>query len=153
MFFKSTLVSIDHPEAVEMANAAGGPQIRMTEDGRGYGLFAQREYEEGEFVTYYDGVSVILPTAADAEEYALKHGNAYSLIINANRNGFMFIDGEKLFHLTNKGRFVNESQRGQNVDMVYSAAQRAPKFITTRRVYKGEEFLWFYGDGYDRSHY
>ena len=86
------------PELVETINNVlmqrGAPvRVRLTENGRGYGLFAERDIQPGEVITTYGGL--IYPEADRVGDYVIEGiGESF--------------DAERFFFPQEAGRFINE---------------------------------------------
>lgn len=112
----------------------------------GFGLFAEKDYLEGEFVTMYGGLwiedgFISKDSIIQASAYFLKdqHGDVWDAALNLNP-------------LNEKGRWVNDilgTDKEYNTEFV-SAYNRgvSPWLRTTRPVKEGEEFFVPYGEEY-----
>jgi len=135
----------EYPDAIVKAvNAVSGPRLRAVQ-GKGYGLFADRDYEVGERVTTYGGVW-------DGPEV----NNPYVIGFSGGQR----LDGEYGFKASEKGRWINDPQtdmrqtpdelmRLENVN-VFRQGNDVGLFAT-RNIRNGEEILWYYGDEYNRT--
>lgn len=128
-------------EIIECANEFG-PIIKDCEsEVMGKGLFAEKDYEEGQKVTCYSGEKV----------YGARASGDYYLKVN-ERWG---IDAEFKFNIYHKGRWINENPidpRDQNVELKRKGDHGDRLvFVTTRPVKKGEQFFWYYGVDYKRT--
>lgn len=129
--FQVDLYKQDIDEIIDLANKLGGPIIKYINREMGYGLFAERNYEKGEFVTYYGGV--------ENDKY---HEGDYVVFFHGKT-----IDSEFKFQLSEKGRWINHnSNRIINVELKYKNGKLF--FETTENVQRGDEFIWFYGKQY-----
>lgn len=144
------ILSYVNESSIAAANQLGGPQIRKIDDRIGYGLFADQNYVKDEFVTYYDG-----ETYFTNKEGAEKARGDYVLVHKiGNTHKWIVINGEKVFHLSCKGRFINEPHSeatSPNLKAKYDDKKCMIYFVASRDIKKGEELLWFYGDQYDRN--
>ena len=119
---------------VRLTNALEGPQIKFDKDRRGFGLFAERDYKEGEKVTEYGG---IISLGEQAGDYVAKMGDVH-------------VNGEYGFVLgKEQGRWINEFDRERS--FVNVELGRTVK--TTRPVNAGEQFFGDYGNEYNRENY
>jgi len=135
----------DHLEAVvEAANATGGPIVRKV-PGKGYGLFADREYAPDDKVTRYGG-----------RWGGAKLEGPYVIAFANGRR----LDGAYGFFPSEKGRWINDPQtrasqteeelhRLDNVNALLKGT--VVWMVATRFIAPGEEILWYYGDEYDRD--
>lgn len=125
-------------KVIYLANYIGGPQIKNV-PGKGYGLFADRDYFEREFVTRYGGVPV------DFEEATGDY------VITSERFQ-VGRDAEKRFKIKEKGRWINdiETPLSRNVELHYEKGEFVFKVWFRATVKKGDEFLWNYGEEYHR---
>jgi len=134
----------DYPDAVvEVVNETNGPYLKRLE-GKGYGLFTDRTYKKGEYVTSYGGVW----GGPEVEG---------SYVISWKRGS---LDGEYGFLPEEKGRWINDPQTSadqspdelmtlENVNVLRD--KRHVGFYATRPIEEGEELLWYYGDEYRRD--
>ena len=131
---------------IERINALPGPKVKFVNPIVGFGLFADRDYQPGEFVAFYGGIKK-KKTQGDGP-YVVE-GRSYAY------------DAEHKFDIRDKGRWVNENpvnERDYNVDMMFRTWEKnLPKFkgkrlffVTKKKVPKGTEFFWWYGTKYDR---
>lgn len=116
---------------VERANRIKGPIVKKVNDVVGYGLFADRDYEQGEKVTQYGGIQVPKNSSGS---YIIQ-GLSYSY------------NAEFIFNLKDKGRWINDSKMNMNVDL----KRKDLWFLTIKPVKKGEEFLWYRDWNYKRK--
>jgi hypothetical protein len=144
----------DHLAAVvDRVNRTKGPKLRFI-PGKGYGLFADRDYKRGEEVTTYGGEQV------DSET-----DGPYVIYLNEETS----IDGAYGFHPKAKGRWINDPQTSlaqtedelkalENVNLEYDDRREVLAFRATRDIRGpgpgedvGEELLWYYGHEYQRE--
>lgn len=102
-------------------NLARGPIVQLTDDGRGYVLFADRQYKKGEKITVYGGEEVSEDQKGD---YVL-FNNRRDVTIDAK---FRFLGKEK-------GRWINDAKRS-NVEINASLDVFATKKIQEGHVAK-----------------
>lgn len=112
----------------------------------GKGLFATTDIPQGIFITYYSGV-ILDEFPEDNPLYA------FELRIPTNRKKGLYIDGSKPIHKDHLGYLINHYPKGKNVDISYNSnpkrnPNRLIKFISTRKIKKGEEIYWDYGPDY-----
>lgn len=106
--------------------------------GAGYGLFATRDYQKGEFVTNYGG---ILRSQEAVDSSPCKY-------IFRDKWGFNW-DAEIYFDPeTERGRWINDDLKGGNTFWVSREMRQPPKIFTKTKVKKGEEFYLSYGPEY-----
>jgi hypothetical protein len=120
-------------QAAALANLAQGPFVLFISDKIGYGLFADRDYKEGEFITTYGGERVNDPDVGG--EYVLwNQFKGYS------------INAEKRFLAKEKGRWMNDAipktMRNAEFDENFECH-------ATRNIRRGEELFWHYGKEYE----
>jgi len=127
-------------EVIFFANSIGGPQIRFDEEGgRGYGLFAERDYLKGEKVTGYGGAACPKGSAGD-----------YVAVFQGPEG--RCIDGRYGFRLDEKGRWVNEYSSDVKEREIHTNVRFGTSIRTTRIVEKGEQFFADYGEDYQRRY-
>ena len=114
----------------------------------GKGIFAARNYDKDEFVTYYSGkVTHYKP-----------YDCTYVVKLRDRSRGklALYVDGEYPLKKTHVGHIINHYPAGKNVELTWDSSkkrnpQRWIEFRTTRKVKKGEEFFWDYGEDYWRT--
>lgn len=119
-YFENRRVDLELNDVVVEAflvNLARGPIVQLTTDGRGYGLFADRQYKKGEKITIYGGEEV-------SEDYVL-FSKRRDVTIDAK---FRFLGKEK-------GRWINDAKRS-NVEINASLDVFATKKIQEGHVAK-----------------
>lgn len=121
----------DKKSIIELANSLPGPKILYVNDKMGYGLFAERDYDVGEFVTFYGGV----------KGPRTKQGD-YVVDVNDIKT----FDSEFVFKISEKGRWINSSKDNFNVEFKYR--NKKVVAITTKKVKRGEQFFIYYGKDY-----
>jgi hypothetical protein len=128
------LILLQEDRLVKIINALGdGPLVRWDPERGGWGLFAEKKYEEGEKVTEYGGT---ISTYEVAGPYVALMGDIH-------------VDGFCGFRLgIQRGRWINEYDRERS--HVNTELGRIVR--TTRTVEKGEQFFADYGNEYER-HY
>ncbi|CAH6420208.1 Hypothetical protein UVM_LOCUS79 [uncultured virus] len=142
------------PRKLADASANGAPSLRRSERelrqfgsprlakstiaGAGRGLFAERDYERGELVTFYDGRVLTNGQSSRSDSvYLLEYNATY------------VIDGESGYR--GLGRHINSpagTGRRTNVEFVKDARRMRCLVQSKRRIRKGEEFLVAYGPSY-----
>ena len=147
-----------------LVNATGGPQVRPSA-GRGYGLFAERDYntEDSEdyiVVAIYNGVRYlrdprgIIPPARD--KYLLKFTTA------PGDTRDYHVDGTTGFGLMEKGRWINHksAEDGDGPNAAWRLRRGTEQLdledivievYLVDNVRKGEEFFIDYGPEYDEN--
>lgn len=139
-----------------LVNLTPGPVVLKTPHA-GYGLFAERDYGQEEWVTHYRGLINFCdegPYVVDVQSRNVRTGTAK----------WIHIDAFYGFTLESKGRWVNENRvwneprnrydYTQNVTLKWDNAEKTASFYTqSHRVSKGDAFYWYYGKAYKRSHY
>lgn len=134
----------DLREIVFLANLTPGPVILPTRT-RGYGLFADREYEGGEIVTMYGGDKVTGETEGDYVLY--------------NQVTGVTTDGRYGYKLGEKGRWINEysrktRDRNKHKNVVFISTKRGIGVKAIGRVIPfATELFLNYGADYNRSAY
>jgi hypothetical protein len=134
----------DHlADVVKAANETGGPIVKAV-PGKGYGLFADREYAPDEKVTRYGG-------RWGGENLE----GPYVIAFAKGRR----LDGAYGFLPGEKGRWINDPQSSssqteselQKADNVNALLEgNAVWMVATRWIKPGEEILWYYGEDYER---
>ena len=133
-YFENRRVDLEHNDVVVEAflvNLARGPIVQMTTDGRGYGLFADKQYKKGEKITVYGGEEV----PEDQEGDYVLFNNRRDVTIDAK---FRFFGKEK-------GRWINDAKKS-NVEINASL-----DVFATKKIQEGQEILWWYGPDYERT--
>jgi hypothetical protein len=102
--------------------------------GRGHGLFADRDYHPGEVITTYGGRLV----------YGQHVQGDYVAYCGNNTNS----DGSDGFQLSEKGRWINESDRDRTI--VNATLGRTIR--AQHHVKQGQEIFVDYGEQYQRSY-
>lgn len=131
----------DLEQVVWLANYLGGPQIKKFPN-KGYGIVAERDYDVDEVVTYFGG---------ELREDGSSNDYVVSLTWYDGRK--LELDPTYMFKLGEKGRFVNDSQSRENCSLEKGAEDEPVNafLVTEVPVQKGKEFLWDYGEDYNRS--
>ena len=83
----------------EAANVHPGPEVAWDDDRQCYGLRTRQSYRKGQAITEYGGRKSIKPVSGD---YVAKSGELY-------------IDGQYDFKVSQKGRWINESDRDRTI--------------------------------------
>lgn len=123
----------DIPTLVLQSNAIGGPVIAWDSDRMCYGLKAERRYLKGDIVTTYGGRKYSKEVEGD---YVAKAASD------------VHIDGRVGFHLSEKGRWINESDRDRTI--VNVALGRTIRAIRT--IEPDEWIFTDYGPDYVRNY-
>ncbi len=157
--------------ADEIVPDAQSPQVKLfTEAADGvpvYGLYARREYPKGKrFICRYGGVKLSQDPALiwDNEEEVQKNASAYTVGLHQEKLDDpaedWIVDGELFWALKDKGRFINQAYRPEDVNCKFWSQAEGRKINkglacassvvieTTRRVEAGEQFFADYGRNY-----
>lgn len=129
----SKWVIYDIEGLVNAVNAFKGPKVKKDRI-RGYGLFADRDYQPGELVTKYGG-RTIWNTSQLRGDYVAKASEHH-------------IDGFDTFRLSEKGRWINEFDSERT--FVNCSLGRDIRAIVL--VKEGEQFFCNYGNDYERNY-
>lgn len=129
----SKWVIYDIEGLVNAVNAFKGPKVKKDRI-RGYGLFADRDYQPGELVTKYGGRTVY-NTVHLRGDYVAKASEFY-------------IDGFDGFRLSERGRWINEFDSERT--FVNCSLGRDIRAIVL--VKEGEQFFCNYGNDYERNY-
>lgn len=125
-------LEMDRYNVIRLVNEMPGPQVKWDTHRKCYGLRSDRPYRKGELVTTYGGTMSVREIAGD---YVAKASEVY-------------IDGESGFRLSQKGRWINESDRDRtSVNVSLGRNIRA-----TRDIAEGEWLFADYGPDYIRSY-
>lgn len=117
-------------DTIERCNAFPGPRVEWDTQRGCYGLRSDKDYKEGQRVTSYSGVKTVKRVDGD---YVAKSGEVY-------------INGHHGFKPSQKGRWINESDRTrQVVNVCLARVVRA-----TRDLKAGEWMFADYGPEYTR---
>jgi len=139
--------------------AVMGKDVEVRDAGRrGLGLFAMRDFEEGEIVTRYSGIFATEDEYQEAFYAGLTEGR---YIAKVDLAGSVVMDAERASETPSGhgGRYVNHSRLWANtritsftVDSPWKPGEEVPTgavyIMTTKAVKAGSEFLTDYGDGY-----
>ena len=117
---------------VVCVNSVPGPIVCWDDDRRCYGLKADRAYKCGEKITTYGGYISVKEIQGD---YVAKSGEVY-------------IDGKHDFFPSQKGRWINESDRDRTVVNV----KLGRDVRATCDIEAGEWLFADYGDEYVRNY-
>lgn len=117
---------------VDAINVFKGPKVQKDRV-RGYGLFADRDYEAGEIITRFGGR--VIYGGNISGDYVAKCSEFY-------------IDGFDGFRLSERGRWINEFDRERS--FVNCSLGREIRAIVP--VKKGEQFFCNYGNDYARKY-
>lgn len=119
-------------EMIRLCNLMSGPEVKWDVERKCYGLKAKRCYRKGEAITEYGGVKTVKPLDGD---YVAKSAEVY-------------IDGRLGFKISQKGRWINESDRDRRVvNVKIGRVVRA-----TRDIADGEWLFADYGPQYQRTY-
>lgn len=147
-------------------NDIGGPFVARVNESKGYGLFADKDYDEHEVITVYGG--------RRHTEYPANSDGRFLLKVLADKDNTWHIDGAFDFLPHEKGRWINHaSDNDKEIDLDASdsidsdgpnaAFQIANGTLTGRlsdlvmevvaieRIRRGDEITVDYGDQYDSS--
>lgn len=128
-----TLKSLNNLDGViELTNGMPGPRVSWDEERGCFGLKADKSYRKGELVTTYGGRKSCKELFGD---YVAKASEIY-------------IDGKVDFLLSQKGRWINESDRERrivNVDLGRNVR-------ATQEISEGEWIFADYGPDYIRTY-
>jgi len=117
---------------IDEANSIGGPQIKRDEV-RGFGLFAEKDYQPNEKITEYGGV---LHNREVQGDYVAFVGDG------------VHIDGRIGFRLDEKGRWINESDSDRSVVNVKLGRDIRALY----EIKKGDQIFADYGEEYIRNY-
>jgi len=120
----------------------------LPSQGRGKGLFAARDFEDGAIIARYSGVRAPYEAFEAAWESGLTSGD-YLLGAGVGEESTVYVDGTRAEDSA-LGRFVNHSVRLRNAALCCTEfASFGVEYVqTTRRVRAGEEFFVDYGSEY-----
>lgn len=121
-----------------------GPKIeKSTIEEAKYGLFADKDYKEYEFVTFYGG-KLVDKGYSEGDSYWRKD-TPFSIPASLALDETAVIDGAYGFNMiTEKGRWINAALSDtENVMFQYYDYGKV-RVLTTRDVKKGEEFFYDY---------
>lgn len=148
----ATVAKEDMPALVRRVNAqldgggggGGAVVVKLTQDGRGYGLFANRDFERGEEIATYGG---------------MYHGEGMEsdvrfkgYVFDVFKGGRVFTyDAGRYFRLGDAGRWINEPPNGEEwlVNVEGRTKRHTLYFVAKRRIYAGEELFLLYGEDYE----
>ncbi len=123
-----------HALLIRLTNEIDGPEVAWDDERGCNGLRARKDYTTGQLITTYGGIKTVTETNGD---YATK------------ASADIHIDGHYGFMLSEKGRWINESDRNRTlVNVKLGRNVRASQSIQA-----GEWIFADYGPDYDRSHY
>lgn len=143
-----------------------GTEVKMTSDGRGYGLFATRPFRVGQRVATYGGR---IFSGKDAWDQVDQAHSRYPLdssyrdyVVGVTEE--LALDTGLFFDPQDAGRYVNESALGQNwmanvrgKFKKTSAKGELPNvdyfWEAKKTIASGEEIIGYYGEEYGRSKY
>ena len=123
-------------DIIELSNSLGGPKIKKDKI-RGWGLFADRNYQKGEIITKYGGAKVSKDAVGDY--IAVSGKGSYLKCING-------LYGFNIY--SERGRWINEYD-GQRSKVNVILGERV---LATKDIKKGEQFFADYGDEYERTY-
>lgn len=140
----------DMPALVRRVNAkldGSGVIVKLTQDGRGYGLFAARDFARGEDIATYGGVYHGKEMETDQERREFP-----GYVFDVFKSGRVFTyDAGRYFRLQDAGRWINEPPNGE--EWLVNAEGRTTRstlyFVANRRINTGEEIFLFYGEEYE----
>lgn len=143
-----------------------GTEVKMTADGRGYGLFATRPFRVGQRVATYGGRIYM---GKDVWDQVDRAHSGYSLdspyrdyVVGVTEE--LALDTGLFFDPRDAGRYVNESALGQNwmANVRGNFKKRSAKgelpnvdyfWEAKKPIASGEEIIGYYGEEYGRSKY
>lgn len=149
------VVAESDPDAVADAvnQAVADVTVAKTSDGRGYGLFAARDFRRGERVATYGGRQFDGPDAWAQIDTIHRQGGSKDYVVRVTRN--TALDTGLFFRPEHAGRFVNESALGQNWMANVEGRFRRSKegvvdywFEAKKPIFAGDEILAYYGPEY-----
>lgn len=159
----------DPHEVVKLVNqylAGTGTEVKMTADGRGYGLFATRPFQVRERVATYGGR---VYSGDDVWDQVNRVHSGYPLdspyrdyVVEVT--GRLVLDTGLFFDPQDAGRYVNESALGQNwmANVRGNFKKKNAKgelpnvdyfWEAKKPIEAGEEIIGYYGEEYGRSKY
>lgn len=109
--------------AIIAVNRQPGPEVAWDSDRQCYGLRARQPYRKGDAITEYGGRRSLRELRGD---YVVKSGELY-------------IDGQYDFKVTQKGRWINESDRDRTIVNVRLGR-------TVRAACDIDEGAWLFAD-------
>lgn len=127
-----------------------GVRVALTDDNRGYGLFATRYFRPGETVAIYGSIAKS-KRWDDLDKY-LEHLapdsplRGYVVTVNERKG----LDAGLFFLPHHAGRYVNESALGQNWMANVSGKVKGAEyvFVAKKHIFPGDEIITYYGDHY-----
>lgn len=122
----------DYDNVIERVNAVPGPKVAWDSERGCHGLKADRHYGRGEIVTTYGGRRSIREIAGD---YVARCSEEY-------------VDARIDFRLSQKGRWINESDR----DRTHVNVRLGRTIRATRTITEGEWLFTDYGNDYARTY-
>lgn len=132
VFTKATIELFKFEYMLVAVNRQPGPEVAWDDDRQCYGLRARQPYRKGEAITEYGGRKSLKELRGD---YVAKTGELY-------------IDGQYDFTVSQKGRWINESDRDRAVVNVrLGRTVRAACDIA-----EGEWLFADYGPEYERDY-
>jgi len=116
---------------INLVNELDGPAVEWDEQRNCYGLKARQHYKRGALVTTYGGAQSVTEISGD---YVAKGG--------------VYVDGRIGFKLSQKGRWINESDRERTtINVTLGLNVRAAQDIA-----QGEWLFADYGPDYQRTY-
>lgn len=124
---------VDLPTLIRHINQLDGPAVEWDEQRNCYGLKARQPYKSGELVTTYGGIKSVKEIRGD---YVAKGG------------ADIYIDGRVGFKLSERGRWINESDRDRTIVNV----KLGRNVRSTRDIAEGDWLFADYGPDYERNY-
>ncbi len=140
-------------EFVVMGSEEGIERRREGRDAKGYGVFATRDFYQGDYICQYKG-DFISTLAAQLYNGSNSERECYQLWVNKRVNGRkkieFVIDASPRFYQFTMGRNINHEPHTPNLIPKYMRSHRfdfeCVYFLCGRDVKEGEEFCWNYAD-------
>lgn len=145
-------------EIIELINIGSklmniGLEVKPSEiPGAGYGLFATKSFEKGNFITRYGGYYCNVNFFVTHGEPDEKTDYVFQF---PKELGFGILNCETVFKLGfEMGRWPNSDQKRENLIENFEIPQNGPPmliFNARRNIEAGEELYWWYGKAYTFS--
>ena len=134
---------------ISVSNASNGPYI-IRDGVRGFGLFADRTYEPLEGIVEYGGV------------WETESGTEGDYVIEVREENGVTCTVNGYYHFKlglERGRWINEyssdkeeREKHCNVIASYDSENKVITFGAKKRIERGEQLFWDYGDNYNRKY-
>lgn len=150
-----SVVESDSDAVVQLVNTTlekrgAGVRVTLTDDNRGYGLFAMRYFALGETVSAYGLISNSKRwDELDASfEHLATNSPLRGYVVTVNKN--KGLDAGLFFLPQHAGRYVNESALGQNWMANVSGKVEGAEFVfkAKKHIFPGDEIITHYGEQY-----